>query len=87
VRFNEAPELRHGREYRAACAAQDVFIITWDNGVNNRLRPSITHIGRRQRRLSRMLGSDVDEGTSDRTGAKGTARGAFRGIAGVVVPR
>jgi hypothetical protein len=31
------PELRHGREYRAACAAYDVLIIRWDFWINNRL--------------------------------------------------
>jgi hypothetical protein len=32
------PELRHGREYRAARTAYDVFIIRWDIWINNGLR-------------------------------------------------
>jgi hypothetical protein len=41
MRFNEVPELRHGREYRAACAAYDVFIIRWNIWINNRLRGTV----------------------------------------------
>jgi hypothetical protein len=37
-RCNEVPELRHGREYRAARAAYDVFIIRWAMWINDRLR-------------------------------------------------
>jgi hypothetical protein len=41
MRFNEVSELRHGREYRAACAAYDVFIIRWDIWIDNRLRGTV----------------------------------------------
>jgi hypothetical protein len=41
VRFNEVPELRHSREYRAACAAYDIFIIRWNVWINNRLRGTV----------------------------------------------
>ncbi len=34
-------ELRHGREYRAACAAYDVFIIRWQVWIDNRLRGTV----------------------------------------------
>jgi hypothetical protein len=37
-RVNEAPELRHRREFRAACEAYDVGIIRWHIRINNRLR-------------------------------------------------
>jgi hypothetical protein len=37
-RVNEAPELRHRREFRAACEACDVCIIRWYIRINNRLR-------------------------------------------------
>ena len=35
------PELRHRREYQAACAACDVSIIGWDIWINNRLRGAV----------------------------------------------
>jgi hypothetical protein len=37
-RVNEAPELRHRREFRAACEAYDVCIVRWYIRINNRLR-------------------------------------------------
>jgi hypothetical protein len=41
VRFNELPELRHGRKNCAARAAYDVFIIRWGFGINNRLSGTV----------------------------------------------
>ena len=35
------PELPHRREYCAACAACDVFIIRWNIWINNRLRGTV----------------------------------------------